>query len=246
MSCIRGNHYFFNDGFTEDSSFREQYLNLTLRMKCSPFDEVKKEAGRQIAARWFFYELFSEQIHTLKRWDTQLKSGATSVISQFLTESRYNSTIKKLLPLYEVLSNDDDKLILEKIGRSVSNKNYWSRTDTAAFFSVLANAKAALYNLWQIFHYLDENKVNLVGISNELLQLVKNIVNSDAIDKNQRAMNIRDSDLIKVLQRLYEEAGDDENDEVINQCLDIWDLLLKNQVYSAINATTKLSTGMLG
>ncbi|OEC51500.1 MULTISPECIES: ATP-binding protein [unclassified Aeromonas] len=246
MSCIRGNHYFFNDGFTEDSSFREQYLNLTLRMKCSPFDEVKKEAGRQIAARWFFYELFSEQIHTLKKWDTQLKSGATSVISQFLTESRYNSTIKKLLPLYEVLSNDDDKLILEKIGRSVSNKNYWSRTDTAAFFSVLANAKAALYNLWQIFHYLDENKVNLVSISNELLQLVKNIVNSDAIDKNQRAMNIRDSDLIKVLQRLYEEAGDDENDEVINQCLDIWDLLLKNQVYSAINATTKLSTGMLG
>ena len=246
MSCIRGNHYFFNDGFTEDSSFREQYLNLTLRMKCSHFDEVKKEAGRQIAARWFFYELFSEEIHTLKKWDTPLKSGATSVISQFLTESRYNATIKKLLPLYDVLSNDDDKLILEKIGRSVSNKNYWSRTDTASFFSVLANSKAALYSLWQIFHYLDENKINLVGISNELLQLVKNIVNSDAVDKNQRAMNIRNSDLIKVLQRLYEEAADDENDEVINQCLDIWDFLLKGQVYSAINATTKLSTGMLG
>ncbi|MGI6994485.1 hypothetical protein [Providencia sp. KP2202517] len=198
MSCIRGNHYFFNDGFTEDSLFREQYINLTLRMKCSPFDEVKKEAGRQIAARWFFYELFSEEIHVLKRWDTPLKSGATSVISQFLTESRYNVTIKKLLPLYDILSNDDDKLILEKIGRSVSNKNYWSRADTASFFSVLANSKAALHNLWAIFHYLDENKVNLVGISNELLQLVKNIVNSDAVDKNQRASV--HSPLIKTLQ----------------------------------------------
>ncbi|MEX6378643.1 hypothetical protein AB6F43_18885, partial [Providencia vermicola] len=58
--------------------------------------------------------------------------------------------------------------------------------------------------------------------------------------------SIRDSDLIKVLQRLYEAAADDEDDGVINQCLDIWDLLLKGQVYSAINATTKLSTGMLG
>ncbi|ASD67928.1 hypothetical protein [Pseudoalteromonas piscicida] len=245
MSCIRGNHYFFNDGFTEESSFRQQYLNLTLRMKCSPFDEVKKEAGRQIAARWFFYDLFSEEIPTINEWASPLKSGATSVVSQFLTESRYNATITKLLPLYEVLANDDDKLILEKIGRSVSDKNYWTRTDAESFFSVLTNSKAALYNLWQIFHYLDENKVNLVGISNELLQLVKNIVNSDAVDKNQRAMNIRDSDLIKVLQRLYEEAADDEDDEAINQCLDIWDHLLKAQVYSAIDATAKIDSGML-
>ncbi|EJE8673019.1 hypothetical protein M5236_001639 [Vibrio parahaemolyticus] len=215
-------------------------------MKCSPFDEVKKEAGREITARWFFYDLFNDEISTVKEWDTPLKSGATSVISQFLTESRHNAIIRKLLPLYDVLTNDDDKLILEKIGRSVSNKNYWTRTDSESFFSVLANSKAALYNLWQIFHYLDENKVNLVGISDELLQLVKNIVNSDAVDKSQSAMNIRDSDLIKVLQRLYEEAADDEDDEVINQCLDIWDLLLKNQVYSAIDATTKLSAGMLG
>lgn len=245
MSCIRGNHYFFNDGFTEESSFREQYLNLILRMKYSSFDEVKKEAGRQIVARWFFYELFSEEIPTINEWDSPLKSGATSVISQFLTESRYNATIRKLLPLYEILSNTDDKHILEKIGRSVSNKNYWTRTDAESFFSVLANSNAALYNLWQIFHYLDENKVNLVGISNELLQLVKIIVNSDAVDKSQRAMNIRDSDLIKVLQRLYEEAADDEDDEAINHCLDIWDHLLEAQVYSAIDATAKLDSGML-
>jgi len=214
-------------------------------MKCSPFDEVKKEAGRQIAARWFFYDLFSEEIPTINEWVSPLKSGATSVVSQFLTESCYNVTITKLLPLYEVLANDDDKIILEKIGRSVSDKNYWTRTDAESFFSVLANSKAALYNLWQIFHYLDENKVNLIGISNELLQLVKNIINSDAVDKNQRAMNIRNSDLIKVLQRLYEEAADDEDDEAINQCLDIWDHLLKAQVYSAIDATAKLDSGML-
>lgn len=245
MSCISGNHYFFNDGFTEDSSFRERYLNLILRMKCSRFDEVKKEAGRQIASRWFFYELFNDEISTIKEWDIPLKSGAASVISQFLTESRYNSTIKNLLPLYEALSNDDDRFILEKIGRSVSEKNYWARTDAELFFSVLANSKAASYNLWQVFHYLDENKVNLVDISSQLLQLVKNIVNSDAFDKSLRAMKIRESDLIKVLQRLYEEAADDEDDEVINQCLDIWDFLLKAQLYSAIDVTTRLSAGML-
>jgi len=245
MSCIRGNYYFFNDGFTENSDFVEQYKNLVLQMKTSDIDEIKKEAGRQIAARWFFYDLFTDEISDIPEWSQPLKSGAASVISQFLTEARYNSNIKKLLPLYETLTNDEDQKVLEKIGRSVSNKNYWTRVNSDEFFSILANSKAALYSLWHIFHYLDENKINLVGISSSLLQLVKNIVNSDIANKNSRTMNIRDSDLIKVLQRLYEEAADDEDDIAINQCLDIWDYLLSAQVYSAIDATKKLDNGML-
>jgi hypothetical protein len=245
MTCIIGNHYFFNDGFSEDSEVREHYIDLVVKMKCSDFDEVLKEAGRQITARWFFYGLFDEEISAIAQWALPLKSGAASVMSQFLTEARYNAYIKKLLPLYETLTNDENKQILEKIGRSVSNKNYWTRIDADAFFSVLANSRAAIYSLWQIFHYLDENKINLVGISNELLQLVKNVVNSDVADKSQRTMNIRDSELIKVLQRLYEEAADDEDDDAINQCLDIWDYLLSAQIYSAIDATAKLDNGML-
>lgn len=245
MACIRGNHYFFNDGFTEESSFREQYSNLTLKMKCSPFDEVKKESGRQITARWFFYNLFKEEILNMKQWEVPIKSGAASVISQFLSENFHNVNIRKLLPLYETLSNDEDEKILEKISRSISNENYWNRINSDEFFSVLADSRAAFYSLWQIFHYLNENKTNIVGISNDLLQLVKNIVKSDVTEKNQRTINIRDSDLIKVLQRLYEEAADDEDDEAINQCLDIWDYLLTAQVYSAIDATSKLNSGML-
>lgn len=245
MCCIDGNHYFFNDGFTDNCNFVEQYTELVLQMKDSDFDEVKKEAGRQITARWFFYGLFDEEISAVAQWALPLKSGAASVMSQFLSEARYNAYIKKLLPLYESLANDEDKQLLEKIGRSVSNKNYWTRMDADAFFSVLANSRAALYSLWQIFHYLDENKISLVGISNELLQLVQNVVNSDIADKNQLTMNIRDSELIKVLQRLYEEAADDEDDDAINQCLDIWDYLLSAQIYSAIDATAKLDNGML-
>ena len=41
------------------------------------------------------------------------------------------------------------------------------------------------------------------------------------------------------------EIIDDEDDDVINQCLDIWDYLLSAQVYSAIDATKKLDNGML-
>ena len=58
-------------------------------------------------------------------------------------------------------------------------------------------------------------------------------------------MHIRESSLIKILQRLYDEATDDENNAAVNTCLDIWDKLLRSEVYSAINASKELEGGLL-
>jgi len=57
-------------------------------------------------------------------------------------------------------------------------------------------------------------------------------------------IHIRES-LIKILQRLYDEATDDENNDAVNICLDIWDKLLRSEVYSAINASKELEGGLL-
>ena len=58
-------------------------------------------------------------------------------------------------------------------------------------------------------------------------------------------MNLREGDLIKVLQRLHEEATSDEDEEALVQCLNIWDELLQAEVYSAITATNKIDNGLL-
>jgi hypothetical protein len=245
MSCAEGNHYFFNDGFAEDSSFREEYIALVSRMKNSSMNDVLKEAGKQIFSRWFFYDLFCSEVENLSTWELPMRSGAASVVNQFLTENRYNSEIIKILPMYKALTSDDDKDILEKIGRSVNNENFWNRLDARHFIKVLFQSNAAVYSLWQIFHSMDENCGRVLDYSEHLLLLIKNVVNSSGANKNQRHLGLRESDLIKVLQRLYEEASDDENNEAINQCLDIWDYLLSAGVYSAMSATEKIDSGLL-
>ncbi len=245
MTCADGSHYFFNDGFTEDGGFREDYIKLVPRMMASEFHDVLKEAGKQIIARWFFYGLFDSEIENFSNWKLSIRSGACSVVDKFLGESRYNNNIIKLLPIYRTLTNDSDKKILEKIGRSVNSENFWNRLDAKLFINALFHSEAALYSLWQIFHYMDENCERILDYSENLLVLIKNIVNSTVENKNQRHLSLRESDLVKVLQRLYEEASDDENNDAINQCLDIWDYLLKAGVYSAMSATEKLDNGML-
>lgn len=245
MTCANGSHYFFNDGFTEDGGFREDYIKLVPRMMASEFHDVLKEAGKQIIARWFFYDLFDSEIENFSSWTLSMRSGACSVVDQFLGENRYNNRIIKLLPIYRTLANDGDKKILEKIGRSVNSENFWNRLDAKHFINALFHSEAALYSLWQIFHYMDENCGRILDYSESLLVLIKNIVNSTVADKTQRHLNLRESDLVKVLQRLYEEASDDENNDAINQCLDIWDYLLSAGVYSAMSATEKIDNGML-
>ena len=58
-------------------------------------------------------------------------------------------------------------------------------------------------------------------------------------------MNIRESSLLSVLQRLYDEATEDEDDEAISTCLDIWDELLNSEIYTAMNAVKELDNGLL-
>ena len=51
--------------------------------------------------------------------------------------------------------------------------------------------------------------------------------------------------MVDFLKRLYDEAVEDENGTAINTCLDIWDTLLKSDIYSAKNAMDQLNTGLL-
>lgn len=245
MSCAEGSHYFFNDGFAEESSFREDYVALVSRMQYSLLDDVLKEAGKQILARWFFYDMFLSEIENFSNWKFPMRSGAASVVNQFLLENRYNSEIIKILPIYRALANDNEKEMLEKIGRSVNSEKFWVRLDTKHFINVLFQSNAAVYSLWQIFHSMDEYCDRVLDYSEHLLLLIKNVVNSTVVTKNQRHYGLRESDLVKVLQRLYEEASDDENNDAINQCLDIWDCLLSAGVYSAMGATEKIDNGLL-
>lgn len=87
----------------------------------------------------------------------------------------------------------------------------------------------------------------LIDMSDSLLGLVKNIVEVDKNDESfkYRHMRIRESSLLKVLQRLYDEATEDEDDEAISICLDIWDELLNSEIYTAMSAVKELDNGLL-
>ena len=64
--------------------------------------------------------------------------------------------------------------------------------------------------------------------------------------KTQDLMSNLDTDAItRVIQQLYDQAENDQDDETLSYCLDTWDELLASNHSFIRNMTDKLDTGLL-
>lgn len=243
MTCGNYAYHFFNRGF--EGKYQQQYIALTLSMLASTYDEVKKQAAIQIYARWFFNGLFEEQLSAVLQGDNILKEGCVSVISQFLREDKYNDKIDKIEHAYQLLINDDNDEILRKIAICLRHENYWLKPNADKLFRLFITSKAALQCLNMLFGSLKEYPGNLSNLSDPILQLVENITGNYNVNNQPSGIDLEESSLLAVLQRLYDEATEDMDKEAINTCLDIWDKLLKSDIYSAMIAIDKLDGGLL-
>lgn len=243
MTCGYGAHHFFNQGF--DGKHQAQYIDLVLSMLTSTYDEVKKEAAKQIYARWFFNTLFEEQLNMVLQGDNILKQGCASVVCQFLREDKYHDKIGKIEPAYQLLINDDNDEILKKMGTCVRNENYWSKPNVDKLFNLLVTSKAAIHCLYLLFNTLEKYPRSLSNLSYPILQLVNNITANYNVNDQSLRVEVQESSLLAVLQRLYDEATEDQDKEALNTCLDIWDILLQSEMYSAIKAINKLDKSLL-
>lgn len=243
MTCGCDAYHFFNQGF--EGKHQSQYIGLVLAMLTSTYDEVKKEAAKQIYARWFFNDLFKEQLHMVVQGDSILKSGCASVVCQFLRENKYYEKIDKIEHAYQLLLNDNDEKILKKIGSCVVHEHYWSKPNANKLFDLFVMSKAATRCLFELFYWLKKSPKSLPNLIPPILQLVKNITTNCNINNHPLRMEVQDSSLLAVLQRLYDEASEEQDKEAINTCLDIWDILLQSEIYSAVNAISKLDKGLL-
>ncbi|WP_210472268.1 ATP-binding protein [Vibrio crassostreae] len=247
IRASRGNgaHYFFNQGF--EGEYRNQYIQLVLQMLDSNYEDIRKEAARQIYARWFFNDLFTKEVSMVIYGDEVLRSGCASVLCQFLREDKYSDRIHKVEFAYKSLINSDEKDISQKVGSCIQYDNYWTKHNSTLLFEEFVKSKAVKYCIYALFKKLESYQGVIVDMAEPLLELVQNIVEVDKTDESfsHRHMHIRQSSLLSVLQRIYDEATEDENDEAINTCLDIWDELLYSEIYTAMSAVKELDNGLL-
>lgn len=238
MTCANDAYLFFNQGF--EIKYESQYIDLVIEMANSHIDEVKELAGIQIYARWFFNDLFIEQQQYLLQ-DAILKKGCVSMLCQLLRRDNYNDKIHKIEKTYQVLLNDDDINILKRVGSCINDENYWGKPNIDKLFNLFISSKATIYCFEDLVYYLNKTPKSLISFGQPIFKLLETIIQH--YDKTNFYLN--EDRLVNFLQRLYDEALEDEDYNTINTCLDIWDSLLKSDIPSVNSAMDKLDTGLL-
>ncbi|MDV7492086.1 hypothetical protein R4511_05705 [Acinetobacter baumannii] len=84
--------------------------------------------------------------------------------------------------------------------------------------------------------------MNMAKFSDLIIIMIQNILKL----KTQELVSRMDTDAItRVIQRLYDQAENDKDDETLDYCLDMWDELLASNHSFTRNMTDKLDFGLL-
>lgn len=242
FSCSPEANYFFNSGF--EGPYEYLYIELVLNMLNSDNSEVRMQAAKQIYARWFFCNLFANELQQVLNGDNVLKNGCTDFIIQILKNDEYTDKIEKIEFDYERLLNDENIEIVRKLGLCINSKNFWTKSNFQKLFSIFVNSRAAIYCINELCWTMNNYPAKLTDLCPLLLILVENI------NRRYQSEVFRDSwqdesNLITAIQRIYDEAIEDEDKETMNICLDICDELFKLRPYTALKITKSLDNDVL-
>ncbi|SLJ85210.1 hypothetical protein [Psychrobacter sp. DAB_AL43B] len=243
MSCAYESYHFFNSAFTDD--FREQYVALVKLMLISEYEEVRKQAGIQVFARYLFNGLFENEVSSVLTADESVKLGIAEVLVQFLTVDDYAEQEHKLVNVYRSLINDSSQKVRDNLLHSVREKNFWNKGVTEELLDIYMNSQTAHRKIYHLFYALENHVLNLEGYKSMLLQLFSEIATSTLSAEAKQSVHSEMDRLTKILQRIYDEAVDDEDEGILNVCLDIWDDLLKSDGYAVRQASKHLENGLL-
>ncbi|HIE0669795.1 TPA: hypothetical protein ACXJNJ_002354 [Acinetobacter nosocomialis] len=235
-----GYYYYFNNAF--DSEFKDSFVGLVQMMLGSPYQDVRKEAHEQIFARWLFNGLFEEELQQgLSSKNQESLFSYASVINQLLGDDTKGYDYSKMKQAFEILVNSENEEILKNMGHFF-NQKFWSKRYAQEFFEIYVHSKALAHNVYNVLHSIEQNSISITQYSSLIVLLIKNIFTL----KTQDLMITLETDAItRIIQKLYDQAENDEDEEVLAYCLDIWDTLLASNHSFIRNITDKLGSSLL-
>lgn len=243
MSCAYESYHFFNSAFTDD--FREQYVALVKLMLISEYEEVRKQAGIQVFARYFFNGLFENELSSVLTADESVKLGIAEVLVQFLTVDDYAEQEHKLVKVYKSLISDSSQEVKDELLSCIREKNFWNKGITEELLDIYMNSQVVNKKLYYLFYALENYVLCLNDFKSMLLKLFIEIATASLSDETKQIVYSEMDKLTKILQRIYDEAVDDEDDVTLSLCLDVWDSLLKSDSYEVKRATRHIENGLL-
>ncbi len=214
--------------YTIESHFAE-IGPLIRKMISSDLSDVAKEGATEVAARWLFYGFFEQELKICLSGTIPQRQGVAIIASQFFHHEKY---LLKCQNLLKPLLNDPDKEVRGELHGLYHKIESLEDPQIKPFLVEYIHSQSFIDSSDRFVYYLKETEGSIIFLADTIITMYE--VFSSALKKESREMwshfphTISES--LPLLLRLYEQALAIGNKEIVNRCLDSWDILYENRV----------------
>jgi len=188
-------------------------LPIVVQMLNSDIDEVAEKGAKEVTARWLFFGLFEEEIERCKTGSAEHRKGIASVASHFIIKQEFTEKWQKARNTFynkvELLKLSGIQPFVQSFIRSQAFRD----DPTGILFSFENYPDSLIPFADSVFTICKEFTDHLAELSRDFSQGLAHDV----------------SKVLPLLLRLYEQLKDNLP-EIMNRCLDAWDILFENRI----------------
>ena len=214
----------------------DQVGPIIKEMAFSSIAEVAKEGARQVTARQLFHDLFEKEFAECQMGNVPQRRGVANVATALLRDRKYSVQCREILRQF---MNDKEKDVRDELRGMLRDSTLLAETENQMFIKEYIRSQAFADDPDHFTFSLKDYAGSLLRVAGAIFTICEEF--STNLKEKSRVTGLRypnlPSELTAVLLRLYEQAQGERNWQIVDQCLDIWDLLFENRVGGVVELT---------
>jgi hypothetical protein len=229
IACGRRARQFLNCAFAKSG---ERLSPIIYSMCESTNAKIAQEGAAGAAARWILYEQFPELVLECRTGSEALRKGVAEVVGQMIREDDWT---KKCEPVFLELCEDASEEVRNLASRCIYHAEFLRLFCGTELISKYVKTKAFNDDPDRILRAFEEFQGSLIPIANLIFEIIAELIEiiCSPDRTSDRRMPMVDTQISKLLLRLYGQSSEDYDKSIASRCLDMVDQLLKHRIASA-------------
>jgi hypothetical protein len=206
------------------------------QMVFSNLDDVAEEGAKQVTARHLFYGLFEKEFAECCMGTVPQRKGAANAAVSLLNKKDYSGKCRELIRSF---MNDPEKDVRDELRGILNDTFSLSEPDHYTFIKEYAQSQAFADDPDLFIFSLKQYSGSLIPAADAIFAACETF--STTLKEKTRDMGSRFphavAEMSSILLRLYEQAHGRKDEDIADQCLNLWDLFFENRVGITIELT---------
>lgn len=217
---------FFNCGM---KSHHDKLAPLVKQMLGAPQADVVQQGASEVAARWLFHDYFTEELERCLHGTVPQRKGLAQIAADFAVKPEYFDKCRTIIEKLKDDPEGDVRQLLLPLVRTIGILQF---PEGVTFVQSFVDSQAFRDDPTALIHGLEEYSGSLLPFSDVLFSMCDQFVGPlrDASRDVSQGIIHDLSQFVPMLIRLYEQAEEGKQTQIVNRCLEAWDVMFEQRV----------------